>query len=129
MTSSTASLNAISARFSSGSRRTLLGTLLIRHRSARPAPDTVLDSLYEACPLSQKQQSWASRLNYQTDTKNQRVGGTRRKVADRTAEPAPNHGFGSWPPFNTRCLTLDSATSTLLTDREKKCTSYPCFLS
>src|SRR5260370_471162 len=71
MTSSTASLNAISARFSSGSRRTLLGTLLIRHRSARSAPDTAHDSLYEAYPLSQKRPLRAFHLNCRTDLSNQ----------------------------------------------------------
>jgi hypothetical protein len=58
MTSSTASLNAISARFSSGSRRTVLEALFICHHSARSACHNTRHSLYGASRPSQTQLLW-----------------------------------------------------------------------
>src|SRR5215469_16246941 len=49
MTSSTASWNAISARFSIGSRRIFLESLFMRHRTSQSRPGMTLRPLYEAC--------------------------------------------------------------------------------
>jgi hypothetical protein len=61
MTSSTASLNANSARFSNGSRRIVLAAFFISHRNAQSTPDMIPSSLYEACRFSQRRLRRASR--------------------------------------------------------------------
>src|SRR5208283_1241792 len=114
MTSSTASLNAISARFSRGSRRTFLGVLFIFHRSARLAPHSSQHPLYEGCALSQMRLPRALLLNYQTDTRNRQGTILSQEVPDRAAEPATDDQFGHIVPalqhsvFNPRQRHIDT---------------------
>ena len=76
ITSSTASMNAISARFSSGKRRTDLEALFICHRVVRSAFCSSQGLIYGAFGFSRQQLGLVSCPNCQTNTKNPPVGDT-----------------------------------------------------
>src|ERR1700688_2080329 len=66
--------------------------------------------------------------NRYQESSNRRYSGKKLRIERPNRRRTTTSGT-SCPPFNTRSLTLDSATSTLFTHRKKKCTSYPFFLS
>src|SRR5882762_3014417 len=130
MTSSTASLNALSARFSSGSRRTLLEAFFICHHSARSACHDTQHSFYGASRPSQTQLLVGVLLELSNRYQESTIGrySAKKFLIERPKRRRTTGSGTSCPPFSIRSLTLDNAISTLSLKERKKyglCTPAP----